>query len=199
MLALISGCSASRHVASGSYLLDKVTIDLDSTADRSDLTRESLLPFLRQQPNHKILWSMRLRLGVYNVSGKDTTKWWNRWIRKLGEPPVIYDSSLTSRSAEQLHRALVNKGYLNARVTTDTVADRRKKIMRVRYTLSPGLPMMIDSFAYDIPDPEVRRIIMADSALFPARPGTPLDRNILESQRELITATMRNAGYYDFI
>ncbi len=199
VLALITGCSASRHVAQGSYLLDRVSIELDSTAGQPDLNPEAFLPYLRQQPNHKILWSMRLRLGVYNMSGKDSTKWWNKWIRKLGEPPVIYDPALTELSEEQLQRALVNKGYLKAQVKTDTFADRSKRKMKVRYRLIPGLPMMIDSVAYDIPDREVRRVIMADSALFPARPGSPLDRNILESQRELITSSMRNAGYYDFV
>ncbi|MDE6218119.1 MAG: outer membrane protein assembly factor, partial [Muribaculaceae bacterium] len=85
----LQGCSGSRHVPQGSYLLDKVKITIDS-GDRR-LKEEDFINYLRQQPNHKMLWSMKFRLGIYNLSGKDTTKWWNRWIRKLGEAPVVYD------------------------------------------------------------------------------------------------------------
>ena len=53
---------------------------------------------------------MPLRLSIYNLSGKDTTKWYNRWLRKMGEPPVIYDSILTEAGARQIELALVNKG-----------------------------------------------------------------------------------------
>ncbi len=199
LLTLLAGCRASRHVAPGSYLLDKVEIKIDSCSPVAPLDAEMLLPYLKQQPNHKILWSLRFRLGVYNMSGNDTTKWWNRWIRKLGEPPVVYDSTLTTQSAEQLQRTLVNKGYLDATVRTDTFADPKKRKMKVRYSLSPKTPMVIDSIGYDIADEKVRKIVMADSVLFPTAPGAALDRSMLESQRELITARMRNSGYYDFV
>lgn len=157
------------------------------------------MPYLKQQPNHKILWSMRFRLGVYNLSGRDTTKWWNRWIRKLGEPPVIYDSALTAQSADQLHRTLVNKGYLDADVTTDTFPDPRRKKMKVRFNLSPREPMIIDSVGYDIADEKVRRAVLADSASLPAAPGMALDRTMLDDQREMVTQLMKNSGYYDFV
>lgn len=199
LILFLTGCSVSRHVPSGSYLLDKVSISIDSVSPLAPLNSEELLPYLRQQPNHRILWSMRFRLGVYNMSGKDTTKWWNRWIRKLGEAPVIYDSSLMNSSVDQLRRNLINKGYIDAKVMADTIADSRHRKMRVRYRLSPGEPMIIDSVRYEISDSDIRERIISDTLRFPVSPGKPLDRNMLETQRELITAGMRNAGYYDFV
>ena len=87
---LVSACSPTKHVPTGSYLLDRVKIETDN----KDVKPEDLKSYLRQEPNHRSLWIFRFPLGVYNMSGNDTTKWYNRWLRRAGTPPVIYDESL---------------------------------------------------------------------------------------------------------
>ena len=190
------GCSSSRHVPQGSYLLDSVKITVnDSTKTFDD---QEMIAYLRQVPNHKMLWSIKFRLGIYNMSGNDTTKWWNRWARKLGEAPVIYDSTLTDAGKEQLRKAMVNRGFLNAAVETDTVKDDRKRKIKVNYTLNAGEPHIINSIDYIFPDTVFESLVMKDSASFLMKPGMPLDRNALETQREFITQNLRNQGYYGF-
>jgi len=196
MLFLVWGCSSSRHVPEGSYLLDAVDIHINDSTKTFD--SEEMMTYLRQLPNHKMLWSMKFRLGIYNMSGNDTTRWWNRWIRKLGEAPVIYDSILTQTGSEQLIKAMVNKGFLKAKVETDTICDAKKRKIKVEYNLIPGQPHVIRSMDYVFPDTILRALIMKDSANFIVKPGEKLDRNILETQRELITGVMRNNGYYGF-
>lgn len=199
MALLVWGCSSSRHVPPRSYLLDKVVIETDSASGRlsaSEVTE--LSSYLRQQPNHKMLWSMRLRLGVYNLSGMDSTKWWNRWVRKLGEPPVLYDSALTAAGREQLKRVYVNRGFLNADVETDTIRNDRKRRLNVKYVISPGKPHLISGINYEFNNDSIRRLVMADSARFPAEVGMALDISLLDSQREMIARRLRNNGYYGF-
>ena len=195
-LLLALGCSSTRHVPKGSYLLDAVDIHVDDSTKTFD--SEEMMTYLRQLPNHKMLWSMKFRLGIYNMSGNDTTRWWNRWIRKLGEAPVIYDSLLTQTGSDQLLKAMVNKGFLDARVETESIADSAKRKMKVEYSLYPGEPHVIRSVDYVFPDSTLSALIMRDSAKFVVRPGDKLDRNMLESQREQITAVMRDNGYYAF-
>lgn len=128
MCLLLASCESSKHVPQGSYLLDKVNIRLDSAAAGNDeLDVTEMQSYLRQLPNHKMLWSIKFRLGFYNMSGKDSTNWWNRWMRKLGEPPVIYDPALAEASASQLKQYLANKGYFNAQVEIDSVVNERKE------------------------------------------------------------------------
>lgn len=193
---VLTGCRSSRHVPEGDYLLDAVEISIDDSTHTVD--KQEMITYLRQQPNHKMLWSTKFRLGVYNMSGSDTTKWWNRWIRKLGEPPVIYDSTLTAMSQEQLHKALVNKGFMHSRVTTDLHADTAKRKMRVEYSLHTGSPHVMKSITYEFPNDTLRELIMMDSSRFVIRPGDRLDRSLLETQREVITTSLRNRGYYGF-
>ncbi len=198
MLMALGGCSSSRRVPKGEYLLDKISITLDSTARRGDFDTEQLVAYLRQVPNHKMLWSMKFRLGIYNMAGSDSTRWWNRLARNLGEAPVIYDSTLTAAGVEQLHKVMVNKGFLASQASAVLTPDSAGRKMKVDYRLSPGKAHRIAGVAYDFPNDTIRALVMADSARLPVRPGMPLDRDLLEAQREYVAAHLRDRGYYSF-
>lgn len=191
-----AGCSSTRHVAEGNYLLDKVNIEIN---DSSNTVKASeLSTYIRQLPNHKMLWSMKFRLGVYNMSGSDSTKWWNKWVRKLGEPPVVYDSILMQSSVEQLEKAMVNKGFLYAKASADTIRDKKNKKVKVNYFVEAGPRYTIDTITYVFPDTLFRNLIMADSSHFIIKPGVALDRSMLETEREHIANLLKNEGYYGF-
>jgi len=189
------GCSSTRHVPDGSYLLDKVNIIVDDTVD---VKRSDLKNYLRQIPNHKVLGFAKLQLGMYNMSGRDTTKWYNRWVRRLGQAPVIYDAELTEASRRQLTQAMINQGYMHTYVDVDTVAHPEKKKMEVRYVIHAGAPHRISSVKYEIPDSAVAGVVLRDSSLFTLKIGDKFDRNALDSERVLITSRLRNRGYYAF-
>ncbi len=132
---LLEGCSAVRHVPEGRYLLDKVNISVEGD---KDIPSADLYNYLRQTPNHKVLGFWKLQLGTYNLSGNDSTKWYNRWVRRMGQPPVIYEQALTDTSARQLHLAMINRGYLNAHVEVDTTIRTEKRRIDVRYNIFTG-------------------------------------------------------------
>ncbi|MDE5555778.1 MAG: outer membrane protein assembly factor, partial [Muribaculaceae bacterium] len=177
MVVFLQACSSTKHVPKGSYLLDKVNIEIDGQTDATD---KELYYFLRQTPNHKVLGFAKLQLATYSLSGADSTKWYNRWLRNIGQAPVIYSPELTEASAKQLKQALINRGYLDARVIADTVSTGEKKIA-VNYKIIPGSPHYIESVSYDIPDTAIRRIVMSDTAALSLRSGTLFDRNVLDN------------------
>ncbi|MBO5456559.1 MAG: BamA/TamA family outer membrane protein [Muribaculaceae bacterium] len=195
ILLFAAGCSSTRHVPKGEYMLDDVTIQVEGD---KDISSQELVNYLRQTPNHEVLGFWKLQLGTYNLSGNDTSKWYNRWVRRMGQPPVIYQQSLTDASARQLDLALTNRGYLDATVEVDTVMKPDEKKIDVTYRIVTGNPHKITSIAYDIPDTAVARIIMADSLLFTLKPGDKFDRDNLDSERAMITLRLRNQGYYAF-
>ena len=195
ILLFAAGCSSTRHVPKGEYMLDDVTIQVEGD---KDISSQELVNYLRQTPNHEVLGFWKLQLGTYNLSGNDTSKWYNRWVRRMGQPPVIYQQSLTDASARQLDLALTNRGYLDATVEVDTVMKPDEKKIDVTYRIVTGNPHKITSIAYDIPDTAVARIIMADSLLFTLKPGDKFDRDNLDSGRGMITQRLRNQGYYAF-
>lgn len=197
---ILHACSSTRHVPDGSYLLDKIKIIVeDSLMDNSEkrVASEELMSYVSQRPNNKIFWSAKTRLGIYNMSGNDTTKWWNRWIRQLGEAPVIYDESLKNRSIQQVRKALVNKGYLSADVMADTIRDNKK--VEVDYKVIPGHPHIIKNIDFQIADTAIAKILETDTSRLMIKPGDLLDRNTLDEQRERMAKRMRNHGYYSFV
>lgn len=198
LCSYLSGCSSSKHVPDGKYLLDKVTIRLDSTAKSDNLDVTEMLSYLRQHPNHKMLWSLKFRLGFYNLSGKDSTNWWNKWMRKLGEPPVIYNPELSKASIQQLSQYLANKGYFNSIVTVDSMVNEEKKKIELTYNVEARERKLISNVNYEIPDSAVRDIVMTESSRFVATPGNPLSRELLEAQQAIITDALRDRGYYNF-
>lgn len=190
---ILAGCNTTRHVPEGEYLLDKVTIRLE---DSTKLETKELYNFLRQKPNHKVLGFAKLRLGTYNLSGNDTTKWYNRWLRRNGQAPVIYDQKLTDASARQLRLALINYGYIDAAVTVDTISKGKK--MEVDYILNAGTPMTVRSLTTLSADTAIARIVNRSAAESLLYPGMLLNRSTLDDERARLTKRMRNAGYYDF-
>ncbi len=195
---VIGACSSTKHVPDGKLLLDKTKINILDKDNINGVTPQELVNYLRQTENHKVLGGFKLQLAIYNLSGKDSTKWFNRWIRRVGSPPVIYDSTLTMASVNQLQRALINKGFLKNEVTSDVKLLPEKKKAQVTYNVTLNEPYTIRSIKYDIPSDSLRGIILGDTTNFPIKAQSLLDHNKLDAERELIVQRMRNNGYYAF-
>ena len=195
MTAFLS-CSSTKHVPQGQLLLDKVKINIADP--HKDVEASQLANYLRQNANHRVLGGLKLQLAFYNMSGHDTTKWYNRWIQRVGTPPVIYDSTLTLASQEQLHTALSNRGFMKNTVTYRVNADSVKRKARVDYDITLGEPYYIRSIDYEIPDATLHELILADSSHFTVHTGDLLNYTRLDEWRQSITERLRNKGYYAF-
>ncbi len=194
----IGACSSTKHVPDGQLLLDKTKINILDKENGQGISTNELINYLRQTENHKVLGGFKMQLAIYNLSGKDSTKWFNRWIQRVGSPPVIYDSTLTMASVNQLQRALINKGFLKNDVTSEIKLLPEKKKAQVTYNVTLNEPYTIRSIKYDIPSDSLRSIILSDTTDFPIKTQSLLDHNKLDAERELIVQRMRNNGYYAF-
>ncbi len=198
-IASLWSCSSTKHVPDGKYLVNNVSIDIINPDEKTKTVSSSeLRNYLRQIPNHKVLGFLKLQLATYNLSGSDSTKWYNRWFRNLGQAPVIYDDQLTKVSTNQLKLAMSNRGYLDATVSVDTITRPKKKKIDIKYTINTGFPHKVSSVTYDIADTSIRKIILRDSSLFAMKPGELLNRDNLDANRSIITQRLRDNGYYSF-
>ena len=191
-LLVVSSCNATKHIPDGKYLLNKVRIEVDDNS----FNKKELKNYLRQTPNHEILGGVKFQLAIYNWSGKDSMKWYNKWVRQWGQPPVIYDPSLTEASKSQLRLALINKGYMDATVEADTVSKGKK--MQVDYRIKAGEPHYINSLEYEIPDDTIRSLILRDSTKLLLKEKALFDRNVMEQERVGIADRLRYNGYFGF-
>ena len=188
---VVVACASTKHVPDGQYLLDKTRINISDKQNSEGLNTQELVNYLRQTENHKVLGGFKMQLAIYNISGKDSSNWFNKWIRRVGSPPVIYDSTLTMASENQLQRALINKGYLKSNVTSEVQLNDKKKKARVDYNITLNEPYRIRSISYDIKNDSLRDLILADSADFPVKSKSLLDHNKLDNEREFIVQKAR--------
>lgn len=192
----LTSCNTTKFVPEGRLLLDDVKVKVNDSV--ASFTGKELIGYVRQRPNNKFLNLAKMRLGIYNMSGRDSTRWWNKWVRRLGEPPVVFDAGAADNDARQLLRAVNNAGYLKATMRTDSFPNHDKRRTKLVYTVEPGLPHVIDSISYSIPNDTLREIIMRDSLRFPVTRGDRLDRNLLEELRDMVTRRLQNNGYWAF-
>lgn len=192
MFALF-GCRTTKYVPDDAYLLNKVELDNQST----DLSKEELKYYVRQQENVKILGFWRFHLGMYNLSGRDDSKGFNKWLRRIGEEPVLYDELLKQKSNEQLRIFLNNKGYFNA-VVTDTVFYSKKKKAKVRYRIEAGERYKINDVGYRVEDDSIKKYVFADTTNTLLKTGAAFDADLHDDERKRITKNLRNNGYYNF-
>ncbi len=191
LLLLLSSCRLTRYVPENETLLNRNKIKVDNPEVEAD----ELSNYILQSPNN-YFWSIaRVKLGLYSASKSDTTKWINRWLRKVGEPPVIYDESLTLSSRENLTKMMHNKGYWNATVDVKTKVRHRKT--NVFYSIITNEPYTIGEYYVYIPDSVANSFVAADS-VNALKPGDLFDVDLLNQERERVTKLLRRRGYYNF-
>lgn len=208
---LLQSCSTTKFVPEGEHLLQTVEIKTDN----KKISSFDLEPYIKQKANYKTLEIFKLPLFVYNLSGHDTTKWINRTLRSGGEPPVIYDSTMVPKTITQLEQVFINKGYINADISSDVRFTRKKA--KVRYSIKSGTPYVINNYTISIndtvfgkysPNSNQETIISSDSlkAEFKnklllnslVKKGDPFDLDVLDEERDRLTSIFRDQGYFHF-
>ncbi|WP_426492076.1 BamA/TamA family outer membrane protein [Hymenobacter sp. 102] len=136
-------------------------------------------------------------------------------VMRLGEAPVIYDSSLTAASVQQLGIYLKSKGFFRSSVSaTDTVPTERFAPFRifalkspfhadsqrvtVTYRVQEGPAFHYAQLDYDIADSAVARRVLASQPQSLLRVGQQYDEEIIGSERSRLETLLKNQGYFDF-
>ena len=122
---LATACSTTKFVPEGESLLNKVTVRNDQPEQRINLNQMNA--YVRQRANSRWFSVLKIPLGVYSLAGRDTSKWINRTLMAIGEPPVIYSTTLQQQTCMNLIQELNNEGFLQASVRADTIMRKRRK------------------------------------------------------------------------
>ncbi len=193
LVALIfAACQSTKYVDDGDYLLERVGV----RGDYGTVSADELHDYIRQIPNSRVLGFWRLNLGIYNLS-RPRDKAFSNWLRRIGEAPVVMDSALTKRSAEQLRLYMSNHGYFNARVKDSVIITDAKKC-RVQYHVTSGDEFRIGRISYSIADSTLGAIVMADTANTLIRSGELFNVETHDLERLRIMRLLQEHGYWAF-
>ena len=188
----LSSCSTVKVVPEGEYRLKKnsIIIPVNSRVKESEL-----VPYIRQKPNSEFLFGWNPFLSIYNWSN-GTGNGWDRFVTRLGQAPVLYDSTLVDKSNDNIISHLESLGYYNSTVN-DSVR-LKSKLADVTYYVYPGKRYSISSISYDITDDSLRLFILSDSINSLVKKGNYLSEKNLEAESERVTLQLRDLGYYNF-
>ena len=203
---LLAGCSASKYVQQGEYILNKVEVKSDS----AEYDAGALKQYVRQKEKPKLFALFK-----------------NPFSKK----PVIYDSIQARLTCQDLLTAMQNQGFLHAGVSLYTTvhgedwakggnknemdgknenADgenenakgrKRKKAPKLdaTYLLHPGEPFFIGKVEYDIEDKNIQDRLQLDNPDNQMlKPGMRFTVEALDNERKRISNLLIDDGYFRF-
>ncbi len=184
-------CTATKYVPADEYLMKDYKIE----AGDGEFDKKALKKYIKQKPNKKVL-GWRFYLSLYNLSNPEKEKWPHGWLRRIGEPPAVYDEDLMEKSSEQLKLYMNNKGFYNSVVTDSTIYNKRKA--KVIYNVSPNLPYTIRDISYFFQDDTLSSLVLPDTGSNRFRSGELFDVDVLLEEMGRIEKVLRDNGYYRF-
>ncbi len=170
--------------------------NIELRADDEDISTTTLGGYVRQHPNAKWFNLFKVPLGVYCLSGRDSTRRLNRFFQRIGEAPVVYDSIQAQRTSSDMQAAVRNLGFLNS--TVKLHERRKRQRVKLTYDVESGDCYVVSRFARRVDDPALDSILRRDSQKTLLYEGMAFDVNQLEEERSRITLLFQNAGYYHF-
>lgn len=193
-LLCVASCSTTKYVADGDYLLNEI----DVTCDNQEVDATDLYDYIIQHPNTPGTFFNKTSLRFYSLSGRDTSKWMNKLIRRFGEPPVIYSEESAQLSAKEIKSQLFNMGYFNADVDYE-VAKKGKKAS-VTYDIKAGEPYTIRDVNETIDNGLIDDIMHSKNFISDdkVKPGIKYNAENIDSRIGDVVSFVRNQGYYNF-
>lgn len=191
LILIIASCNPTKYVPQGEALLDFNYIKIN----RSSVKKEDIEPYIKQKPNKRI-FGARFHLGLYNLSKLKKNNFFNNWLRKIGEEPVIFDPYATAKSKEQIKAYLFSKGFFDAQVMeTIEIANKKSKVY-FNIDLNPAYT--IRNIYYDVTDTLIRKIVFFDSINCMIERGKPYDVDMLQAEKARLERFVRDLGFYKF-
>ena len=192
ILATIA-CSTTRVLDDGQYMLadNRITVNNDK-----EFNAEALEEYLRQQPNYYFLFRWNPFINVYNwQNGKDGA--WDKFVKKIGVEPVVYDSEKVEESIENISNRLEYLGYYGSSV--ESKVNVKKKNVSVSYNITLGKRFPIKDIEIMLPsEGTFADDFLADTSAMTVKVGDFLSEDILENETVRASASLRNMGYYEF-
>lgn len=198
----LSSCRMERFLKDDELVLykNKYTVEM---ADSSKVTKEvnaaldSKKKYARQKPNSKVLGidPLRFKLGIYTLSNPKKNNWFNRWLRKRGQAPVIYSENDARITAVQLESLMHSKGCFKSTVSFDTLKVKKRDIT-IEYTIKASPRYHIERTDLYSNDPAMMALLEKWQHESLMKAGEFYDKEKLTSERNRLYENLLGEGYY---
>ncbi len=122
----------------------------------------------------------------------------SEWLKKIGEPPAIIDTSETRRSLERLKAYYSTKGYFNNNTTFTIDTLKRANRAEINYKVTLGKPYIVDSITDKISSKVIDSIYQLNKEESLVVEGKQFDLVDFDTERKRLTSIFRNSGIRKF-
>ena len=193
---LLASCSGTRHLPNGEKLYTGAEIKLESADHLNKRMIKAVAEgAVRPAPN-KGFFGIRPKLWIYNFAGTAPKTKLGKWLKKMGEPPVLMSSVKPGVTSEIIDAKLFNLGIFNGFTESRTV--EKEHSASVIYTSHLHKPFVVKELLYAISDDSLSRLIIAEKDKSLIKPGDDYNLDILKTERQRIDAFLKNKGYFYF-
>lgn len=193
MASVCLSCSTTRVLQDGEFRLADNRIEVEND---KNFNSSQLKPYLKQQPNSYFIFGWNPFLNIYNWSnGKG--KGWDRFVKKIGVEPVVYDYTLVESSIENIEDRLEYLGYYGSTVNSEVKVKRKN--VDVTYKVNLGKRFPISDIEIVLPKRgEFAGEFLRDTSSMTVKKGDWLSEASLEAETERAASVMRDKGFYTF-
>ncbi len=192
----LSSCSISKHLEEGQLLYRDTEINFqpDSTISKPSKLRNELLLNSRPQPNTGL---NKAKSWLYVRLGETKEKGFKSWLKRtFGEPPALYDESVIERSKLVLNKHMLDNGYFQTTLDTDTTMSRKKVSMIYNFHTSGQYHLNQIEWPQD--SSPVNQLLSQYYQPSILKVGQPYQLNNIDAERSRLTTIANNKGFYDF-
>jgi outer membrane protein assembly factor BamA len=188
----VHSCSPARRLPTNEYLYyhEKIKVE-QNKIDPLEIKKYSKIS------TNKQIFGFRFHLAVYNLARPGHNGFFSKNYRKIGEPPVKFDSSLVLQNVRNFSKYLSDIGYTEAKVS-DSIYINKKRCGFVTYTVSLGTPTIINTINYNFEDTSIVKYVYADTISSLIHKNDLLNKQLMQAERLRIELAMKDNGYYKF-
>jgi outer membrane protein assembly factor BamA len=158
----------------------------------------SYVNWLNEKPNRKENLSKLLSEKQVNRLGQSfLVKGYSNFFKKVGEAPVLIDTSRVSKSKKRINAYYNSIGFRD-NVVTHKIDSTGKKQAKVSYYIEKKAPYIIDSISRDIKNPIIDSLYLTIKNGSILKENKQFNNNDFASERQRITKLFRNNGAYYF-
>lgn len=158
----------------------------------------SYAKWLENNPNtHKFLTKLLSEKQVNRLGKSFLVAGISNFLKKTGEPPVIFDTLSVKKSVRRLKSFYYNKGYFNVK-TNSSIDLSETKRAQVKYNIEKGIGFKLDSLSTAIETPALDSLYTVSKKSSYLKSGKQYDTEDFNSERERITTDFRNNGAFYF-
>lgn len=195
---IILSCRPARHVEEGKYIVSRTKVQLNKESGiKYEGDVSELEGSIKLKPYRRWFGIIPFNVSVWNFAYKrNQEKRFNSYLKQnIGEAPPVFEPVLLTKSMDQMKATLRNNGYFEGKVTSRIDTVRRK--VKLQFIVESGEPYTMRSVGYAFEDTAMANEFRGRTKGGFQR-GDRFDTKVFEEERNRLTNSMKNKGYFTF-